>query len=228
MLFLHITDSRFVLLWILNIPAFLCGTHFDQSWWDPGTQKEISWQNKPSRNVSKLFQQLKNISSFKICDQSGCMTMWEGLKVLLALTWDILHSCWGIHLLWVMVNILNHAGRNLVWCQCGYSSPDCAPLCVCVPAPVLGACHSKGGFPQAPVFDYSVSAIQSCSPVWYSHLRQQGHKIAWGEPAGRAVFPSLGLDHYLINIVLACSTPAILAPCLLLIKHSSSARVSYN
>lgn len=150
MLFLHITDSRFVLLWILNIPAFFCGTHFDQSWWDPGTQKEISWQNKSSRNVSKLFQQLKNISSFKICDQSGCMTMWEGLKVLLALTWDILHSCWGIHLLWVMVNILNHAGRNLVWCQCGYSSPDCAPLCVCVPAPVLGACHSKGGFPQAP------------------------------------------------------------------------------
>lgn len=91
----------------------------------------------------KVFQQLKNISSFKICGQSSCMTVQEGLKVLLALPWDILHSCSGIHLLWVMVNIPSHAGRNLVWCQCGYSSHQS------VPVPVLGACHTKGGLPQA-------------------------------------------------------------------------------
>lgn len=45
-------------------------------------------------HIAKILKQLKNISSYKICDKHSLHDSGgEGMKVLLALTQDSLHSC---------------------------------------------------------------------------------------------------------------------------------------
>ena len=141
---------------LLNIPTFLSFTHYLTS----AGRTQMRRKKLPKKTVqkrvephnSKVLQQLKNISSYKISDKYSCMTVWGGLKVLLALTWDSLHNCSGTHLLWVTVNI-----PKLRWLKLGamplciiHRTGACACVCVradfqrCVPWSA-GFCHVSGG-----------------------------------------------------------------------------------
>lgn len=170
-------------------------------------------------DVSKVLQQLKNISSYKICDKYSCMTVWGGLKVLLALTWDSLHNCSGIHLLWVMIK---HPKVMLVeiWCDATlyYSSYRsvclgqcvCANLQCCVPFIALHA-------------DIHMCVKWRLPPSqrwWYRAL--WGEMLPCGQSFGAALLCSLCVGNHSVPSLLSLSQesgPAILASHLPLIKQ---------
>lgn len=130
------------MLCLWNIPAFPSGTHSLTSAGGTQAHKKRFPGKTTQQGTSKNFSNSWKTSVLWKYVTHPVAWQWGGLRVLLALTRDILHSCSGIHLLWVMVNILSHAGRNLVWCQCGYSLQQSVHPCVCQCwVPVIG----KGG-----------------------------------------------------------------------------------